>query len=300
MKLFAISTDSTADLKKSELETLGVSVGRLSYTVTKDGELMEYLDDFTTDEEYTAYFTALREGAVAKTSILNLEAHVALFTELAEKGVKKLLHLSQSQGLSPTIDNALKAIEIVKKTYPDLDYQAIETRTTTVGEGILVRIACAKRDQGWTLEDTRDYIDRIKHGLQHFIIPGDLMYLYRGGRLSKASAVMGSAIQIKPIIIVTKEGHLSVWRKEIGLRKAIRKLVRFYDDFTPLAEDFHCVVVHTDAEELALDLAERMQEEYGFRPEVRMMGPIVGAHLGPGSVALCFTTQDERPTTKKE
>ena len=112
---FVVSTDSTCDLYANEIKDLGIYVGHLSYTMEKDNVLTEHVDAFTKPQEYVDFYNKLREGYVARTAILNLQAHIDLFTEMAEKGIKHVLHLTQAYGLSPTLDNANKAIEIVKE-----------------------------------------------------------------------------------------------------------------------------------------------------------------------------------------
>ena len=129
MRNFEISTDSNCDLYADEIKKLCIYVGHLNYTFSKGNELTEHLDDFKEYQEYVDFFNKIRAGYVAKTSILSLQAHIDLFTQMAKDGVKTALHIAQSDGLSPTIDNANKAIEIVKEEYPDINYVAIESKT---------------------------------------------------------------------------------------------------------------------------------------------------------------------------
>ncbi|MBQ0017037.1 MAG: DegV family protein, partial [Clostridiales bacterium] len=145
MKKFDISTDSNCDLYADEIKDLDIYVGHLCYTLDDGNDIVEYLDKYTKYEEYVDFYNKLRSGIVSKTSILSVQAHVEVFTEMAEKGIREVLHIAQSYGLSPTLDNANKAIEIVKEKYPDMHIVAIESSTTTVGEGLLVRLACDMR-----------------------------------------------------------------------------------------------------------------------------------------------------------
>lgn len=294
MRKFEISADSTCDLYKDEAQKLGVYIGRLNFVIEQGKETEEFLDDFSSEEEYVAFFQRLREGAVARTSILNLQAHVDLFTKMAEDGVKNALHFSQSKGLSPTIDNAVKAIEIVKEKYPDINYLAVETNTTTVGEGMLVKLACKLRDQGKTNAEVKEIIENEKNHIQHFILVDDLMYLRRGGRIGAVSAVFGTVLNIKPIIEFTKEGKLEVVRKEKGTKKAMKSIVSEFSKFTK-SENFDIVIVHADNIPLATELQEMFEKEYNIKPEIRIMGPIIGAHVGPGMVAYAFISNEERP-----
>lgn len=295
MEKFAISTDSNADFYKEEVEKYGLYIGRLKYTITdKSGEINEYVDDFQTYQDYVDFYNTLRAGALAKTSILNLQSHIDLFTKMAEDGVVNALHIAQSAGLSPTIDNANKAIEIVKEKYPNINYIAIESSTTTVGEQMLVEIAMKMRDLGKTNQETADYLNSIKNNVQHFIIADDLKYLCRGGRVSAASAMFGSLLQIKPIIEFTRSGKLEVTRKISGSNKAVRSVVDGFANFT-LNKDFPLSkIVHTDNLPLAEKIQQMVFEKYGFKPEIRIMGPIIGAHVGPNSVAFAFVSEQPR------
>ena len=231
MKQFEISADSTCDLYKDEAEKLGVYIGRLNFVVEQGKDTFEGFDDFSNIQEYIEFYQKLRNGAVARTSILNLQAHIDLFTKMAEDGVKNALHLSQSRGLSPTIDNALEAIRIVKEKYPDINYLAVDTNTTTVGEGLLVRLAGKLRDEGKTNEEVKQIIENEKNHVQHFVLVDDLMYLKRGGRLSAVSATFGTLLNIKPIIEFSKAGKLEVARKEKGLKKALKSIVAEFANY---------------------------------------------------------------------
>lgn len=293
MKNFEISADSTCDLYKDEAENLGVYIGRLSFVVEQGKDTFEGLDDFSNSQEYIEFYQKLRNGAVARTSILNLQAHIDLFTKMAEDGVKNALHFSQSRGLSPTIDNALEAIRIVKEKYPDINYLAVDTNTTTVGEGLLVRLACKLRDEGKSNEEVKQIIENEKNHVQHFILVDDLMYLKRGGRLSAVSATFGTILNIKPIIEFSKAGKLEVARKEKGLKKALKSIVAEFANYSK-SENFDIVIVHTDNESLAKELQSMLKMSYGIEPEIRIMGPIIGAHVGPGAVAYAFISNEER------
>lgn len=294
MKKFEISADSTCDLYKDEAEKLGVYIGRLNYVIEQGKNTDEYLDDFDKYDEYVEYYSKLRSGAIARTSILNLQAHIDLFTKMAENGVKNALHFSQSKGLSPTIDNALEAIRIVKEKYPDINYLAVNTNTTTIGEGMLVKLACRLRDEGKTNAETKEIIENEKNHIQHFILVDDLMYLKRGGRISGPKAAIGTLLNIKPIIEFTKEGKLEIVRKEKGLKKALRSIVDEFGNFTK-SKYFDIEIVHTDNLSLAKTLQQMLKEEFGVEAEIRIMGPIIGAHIGPNAVAFAFISNEERP-----
>lgn len=295
MKSFEISTDSNCDLYAEEIKNLGIFVGHLNYTLDDGKQILDCVDKFETKEEYKHFFDELRSGKIARTSILSLQAHIDLFTEMAQKGIKKALHIAQSDGLSPTIDNANKAIEIVKEQFPDIDYRAIESKTTTVGEGILVKIACMMRDDGKDRDEVAKYIEEHKCKLQHIVMVDDLTCLKRGGRISGAKAVIAKALNIKPIIEFGMNGKLDVYRKEIGTKKALKSMVEEFASHTLNADYPFAVIVHCDNEPRALELQQMVFEKTGVKAEIRIMGPIIGAHVGPGGVAIGFLSNEDRP-----
>ncbi len=292
---FAISTDSTSDFYENEINELGLFVGKLNYTLEEKGNITEYLDDFKCYDDYVNFYKSLRSGIISRTSILNFDAHLELFTKMAQSGIKNALHICQGKGLSPTIDRANEAIEEVKKQFPDINYIAIESNTTTVSEGNLVRTAIELRKQGKTLEQTVEILEKLKHQTQHFIAVNNLMYLKRGGRISGAAATIGTILQLKPIIEFTKEGKLSVVRKENGIKKAFKSIINeVKQNYTFHKEFAFPKIVHTDNLEGAKILAEMVKEEFGIEPEIRIMGPIIGTHVGPDAVAFTFVSNEER------
>ena len=295
MNKFEISTDSTCDLYAQEYDDLNVSVAVLEYTMSNGDDIELERDNYATMAQYAEFYSKLRRGCVAKTSILNVAAHVELFTKLLEKGVRNILHISQGYGLSPTVDNANIAIEEVKKVYPDANIVAVDSDTTTIGEGMVVRSACKMRDEGMSLDEAVAEINSFKHHIQHFVLVNDLKFLARGGRISKTSASIGSMLQVKPILEFGKDGKLKVCRKEIGLKKALNSIVADYAKFTRNEKYPFICIVHTDNLPLAEQLQGLLYEKYGIKPEIRIMGPIIGAHVGPGAVAYAFISNEDRP-----
>lgn len=295
MKRFEVSADSTCDLYASEIKDYGIFVAPLEYVISKNDNLEVCLDNYTSKEQYEDFYKKLKDGYISKTSVLNIQAHVDLFTKMAKDGVKEAIHITQGYGLSPTLDNANAAIEIVKKDYPDIDYVAIESNTTTCAEGFIVRAAIKMRDDGKSKEETIEVLNKIKHNTQHFILANDLKFLARGGRISKTSASIGSLLQIKPIISFNKEGKLTIIKKELGLKKAINSITNDYKNFTLNKEFPFICIVHTGNLPLAQELQSVLKQKYGIEPEIRYMGPIIASHVGPSGVAYAFVSNEERP-----
>lgn len=292
---FIISTDSTSDFFVNEIKEMNLYVEQLDFTITENGQIEELKDNFTTYEQYVEFYERLSNGGVAKTSILNLQAHIDLFTRMAEDGIINAIHITQGMGLSPTLVNAQKAIEEVKQKYPKINYVAIESNTTTASEGNLVKIGLKLRDQGKSMRDTIKILEELKHQTQHFIVVNDLMYLKRGGRIGATSAALGSLLHLKPIIQFDKEGKLKVVRKESGIKKAFKSIIsEIKENYTFHKEFGTPIIVHTNNETNAEILANMFEESFNIRPEIRIMGPVIGAHVGPGAVAITFLSNERR------
>lgn len=295
MKKFDVSADSTCDLYAQEIKDYGIEVEPLSYILTKDDELVEGRDNFCSLDEYEEFYKKLTEGYVAKTSVLNVQAHVDLFTRCAKKGIKKLLHICMSYGLSPVLDNANKAIEIVKKDFPGIEYVAVDANTTTCAEGFIVKAAIKLRDAGKSLKEAVEVINGLRNKTQHFILANDLKFLARGGRISTMAANIGSLFQVKPVICFNKQGKLQIVRKEIGLKKAMNSVVNEFKNFT-LNNDFpYITIVHTGNLADAKEMQEMFKQKYNLDVAIRYMGPIISAHVGPKGVAYTFVSNEDRP-----
>lgn len=295
MAKFAVSSDSTCDLYASEIKDMNIHFVPLCYTMEINNKLDEYYDNYTSYDQYVDYYNQLRAGGVSKTSMLNYAAHIEHFTKMAEAGVTDAIHFTISYALSPTVDVARKAVKEIQETYPNFNCLCVESHTTTIGQGILVRIACDMRDKGKSLQETFDYVEDIKHKIQHFIIADSLMYLRRGGRVGSAKAIVGTMLNIKPILVFTKEGKLEKYKQASGMKTAIKNIVDEYGNYTSNKEYPMIYIVHTDNVPMAELLQKSLQDKYGVKPEVRIMGPIIGSHVGPNSLAYGFISNEERP-----
>lgn len=295
MRKFEISTDSTADLYSYEVNKYELYFLPLTFTLTDKGKISEYKDEFSHPSEYIEYYNKLRSGIISKTSMNNPFVHAEHFRKMAEAGVKEALHFTISYGLCRTVDVAREAVETVKKDYPDFNCLCIECSTTTIGQGALVKIAVDMRDKGKTLQETFDYIEKVKKNFQHFVIADSLVYLMRGGRISAAKAAIGTVLNVKPIIIFNNEGKLVNYKKERGMKRAVISIAEEFKNYT-LNKDYPLIYIgHTDNPEMAEFLRNELEQKYGISPEIRMIGPVIGSHLGPNTVAYAFLSNEDRP-----
>lgn len=295
MKLFDISTDSTCDLYAGEIKDNDLFFLPLTYTLEEKDGLKEFLDNFSSPEEYVAYYNRLREGVISRTSMNNPSIHEEHFRKMAESGVKDAIHFTISYGLCRTVEVAREAVEVVKKDFPDFNCLCVECNTTTVGQGFLVKIAVDMRNRGKTLQETFEYVEKNKGKIQHFIIVDSLTHLMRGGRISATSAVVGTLLKVKPILIFNKEGKLQKYKQSTGLKHTIATAVKEAEKYTVNKDYPLFTIAHTDNLEMANLLAESLKISYKAQTEIRMIGPVIGSHLGPNAVAYIFLSNEERP-----
>lgn len=293
MALFAVSSDSTCDLKKAYVKERDIWFVPLTFTMEKDGNIEESYDNFSTDEEYYEFYKKVRAGAFPRTAKLNYEAHIQHFTSLAKSGVKEVIHFMISSGLANTVDITRQAGEDMKKEYPDFTVYALDPLTATVGQGLLVSLACDCRDKGMTAKETYDYLMEVRNNIQHCIIPDNLFYLQKGGRVSAVSAIFGTMLSIKPMIVFDEYGKLKVMEKCKGMKKAFSRVLE-HMELAPLGEDKKVIVVHTDNEKGASELAKLIEDKTGVKPQITVMGPVIGSHVGPNSVSCCWLSTKTR------
>lgn len=293
MRKFAVSTDSTADLYVDYRKERDIYFAPLTFSFDKNGEITEYLDNFTEYSQYVDFYNKVRDKYMPRTAMLNYDAHVRHFTAMAEEGVTDVLHFSISSGLARTVTVAKEAAEEVKKTYPSFNMISVDPLGATVLQGMLVSLACDMRDEGKTIEETYDYLIEARNRILCTIIPTDLFFLQRGGRVSAASAVVGSMLKVKPILTFDSVGKLKTVDKVMGMKKAYSYTIDKLRE-SPVDEKQKIIVVHTDNEEAAKELASRVEEATGIKPEIVIMGPSIGAHVGPGAVALGWLSVKSR------
>lgn len=294
MKKFDISSDSTCDLPAPFLKERGIRMVCLQYIMEKDGELQPRVDGFEREEQFASFYNELRDGGFSRTSMLTLEAHRDYFAALAKEGMKEVVHFSLSSGLSPTAIVAAQAAEEVSREFPSFRVRVVDSLSATVGQGLLCRMAADLRDEGATAEETVRQVVAARDRLQHWVMASNLFYLRRGGRVSGASAVVGTMLNIKPMLVFNREGKLAVTDKCKGMKKVYAYMLDRLKEY-PMGERPYLTVVHADAPERAAELAAALREKTGAEPFVQQVGPVIGSHLGPDAVAYVYVSRSLRP-----
>ena len=294
MEKIILSSDSTCDLYADYVREHDIRIVLLHYTMEENGQLTEGVDSFTEYAQYVDFYNKLRAGGFSRTSMLNFDSHYAHFKKLAEEGAEQILHYSLSGGLSPTANVAKEAAAAIAEKYPNCKIIAIDSLAATIGQGALVREAVRLRAEGVSFEEIAKITADMPMHIQYAIIANDLYYLKRGGRVSSVAAAAGTLLNIKPVLSFTSEGKLTVVEKVRGMKKAFAYALAKTEKFEPVEENRMMRIVHTDAEDGAKELADMVEQRWGYRPEISIMGPVIGSHVGPGSVSMIWLTKELR------
>ena len=287
MREYVILTESSCDLSPELVAEADVEVLPLSFTI--DGKNYPHYPDARA-YPIAAFYQRMREGAVAVTAAAN----VVELTEGMEKHLRQgrdVLFLCFSSGLSSTRDACAIAAEDLRERYPDRKIYTVDTLAASGGQGLLVLLAGRKRKAGASIEEVRDFAEETKLHVGHWFTVDDLVYLKRGGRVSSAAAVVGPMLNIKPVLHVDNEGHLIPMEKVRGRKAAIQALFRHMQE-TALPDQETVLINHADCLPEAQTLAEQIRAE--FHPKevlIADLGPIIGAHTGPGLVTLFFLAE---------
>ena len=282
MSQYVIITDSSADLPLSLVDQLSIDVVQLS--VALDGE-----DPRPNNEvEPKGFYDVLRSKRGAKTSAAN----VATFTEKFESHLaagRDVLYLGFSSGLSATFQASRVAADDLREQYPDRKIITVDTLCAALGQGLLVYLVAKKAADGADIEAAAAYAEEIRLNLAHWFTVNDLFFLKRGGRISAATAVVGSMLQIKPIMHVDNEGHLVKTGTARGRRGSLDALCAKMKESVLDRPDQTVFIGHGDCLEDAEYLAGKIKAELGINVSlIDYVGPVIGAHSGPGTLALFF------------
>lgn len=282
MHPYVIFTDSSADLPREMLQDLGVISIPLSVTV--EGEPSRSNDEI----DIKAFYAALRAKKGAVTAACGIEQFTTAFEAELQKG-NDILYLGFSSGLSGTYNAGAVAAKELAERYPARTILTADTLCASMGEGLLVWHAAKKRAEGQGIHQVHDWVEQNKLHLVHLFTVDDLFFLHRGGRVSKTAAVLGSMLAVKPMLHVDNEGHLINIGKVRGRRASV---VDLFERMKPLADPYRGQTVfisHGDCIEDAELLADMIRKEFDPADVViSYVGPVIGAHSGPGTLALFF------------
>lgn len=284
MERTVIIGDSCSDLPKEIIE--GYNIPFVSLTYNFKGQ--QYNDDFGCSMAYSDFYQAVRAGEMPTTSQTNIHILTNLFEEYVQKG-NSIIYISFSSALSNTFHNAVIARNIVLEEFPEGDITIIDSRSASLGEGLLLYYALEMLNKGATKGDIVDWLENHKLRMNHLFTVEDLDYLKRGGRVSGAAAFVGTVLNIKPVLHVDNQGRLIPLIKVRGRKKSLKVLVEMMEENIIDPEEQTIAISHGDALEDALYLKELILEKFKVKEIIiNHVGPVIGAHSGPGTIALFF------------
>lgn len=276
--------DSSSDLPREYIEKNNLTA--LGLTFYFDGNEIE--DDFGKTLSYKDFYDGVRKGLLPTTSQINVYRFTQVFRQCAKEG-KSVIYIGFSSALSGCVNNANIAKKIVLEDYKDADITIIDTKSACIGEGLLVYTACEMLKNGCSKQEIIDWIHENCLKVDHWFVVNDLNHLRRGGRIATTTAAIGTLFQIKPIMHIDDNGKLIHALNAKGKKQALRMLVDIFEKKAVLPENQVIGISHGDCIEDAEFLKGLVLEKFKVK-EIIMnpVGPVIGSHVGPGMVSLCF------------
>ncbi len=283
MKDYVIFTDSGCDISPELLGKWGVFHKSLNFRFDDDEK--EYSNE---DMPVSQFYQKMREGSVAKTSAVNAETFAISFEEILKEG-KDILYIGFSSGLSTTYNSARLAAVQLNEKYPESKIITIDTLAASAGQGLILKLALDKKSEGATIDETAAFVEDIKFRISIWFTVDDLVYLKRGGRVSATAAFFGNMLGIKPVLHMDNEGHLVPVSKVRGRKTAVAALADKYGELATDLGGADIFISHGDCLADAQYLADLLKTRYGASVDlITDVGTVIGAHSGPGTLALFF------------
>jgi DegV family protein with EDD domain len=279
---YIISTDTTADLSKEYVEKYNLPLLSFNYIVNGTTH------DITNELPYKEFYNKMREGAVPKTSQVNPQEAKEFFQKVLNESDADILHVAFSSGLSGSFNSTFIAARELMEENPGRKIIVVDTLGASLGQGLLVNHAIKLREQGKSIDEVSKWLEDNKLSLCHLFTVEDLIYLYRGGRVSRTKQAAAGVLNIKPVLHVDNDGHLVPMVNARGRNKSLKQMVDIMEE-RRFEGDQDVFVSHGDSIEDAQHVADMIKERFGI--EVAMInhiGPTIGTHSGPGTIALFF------------
>jgi DegV family protein with EDD domain len=289
MSNYVYITDSTVDMSHEMAQKLGIEI--IPYIFTLDGkEYHNYLD--WRELSMKDFYDILRSGKTGSTTQVTQFRYIEAWEPHLKAG-KDIVYVCLSSQLSKSFDQAQMAAAEMREAYPERKIFAIDSKSASIGMGLLAYYAAKARDEGKTVEELAAYVEGLVPYVQHWVMADDLNHLKRGGRVSGTAAFVGTLLNVKPILHMDKVGKLKPITKARGRSKAMDTLAQQLTEHK--MQGGPIFIVHSDAAELADQLKNLIVAKHGTQEFViNEIGPVIGAHTGPGTIALIFLGNERR------
>ena len=287
--MYQLFCDSNCELWHTTVKELGLNLIRMPYI--EDGEERFY--DMGETHDFKAFYDKMRAGGTPKTAALNEYAYTEYFEPILARG-EDIYYITFSHQMSGTFNAMQNVIAQLKEKYPEREIRFKDSKLISLGSGFITYYGALKYKEGATMDELDAYLDDlIAHTATYFVVD-DLTYLYRGGRVSGVSRVVGNLLGIKPILYFNEEGKILNIAKAKGKKKAFSMLLGYMKEKGLDLNKYKVYVLQADCEEEAQGFIANMKAQFGdLDVEMRPVGPVIGAHCGPGTVGLIFHAKEK-------
>jgi len=287
--MYQLFCDSNCELWHTTVKELGLNLIKMPYTVDDK----EYFYDMGENTDFKGFFDKMRSGTVPKTSALNEFAYTEYFEPVLARG-EDIYYVTFSHCMSGTFAAMKSAIAKLKQKYPYREIRFKDSKTISLGSGFVTYYAALRYNEGASMDELDKYLDElIPHTATYFVVD-DLTYLYRGGRVSGVSKVMGNLLGIKPILYFNEEGKILNINKVKGFKKALGVLRDYMKEKGSELDKYKTFMLQAYCEQAAEEFAQSLRNEFpGLDLEIQPVGPVIGSHCGPGTIGLIFHAKEK-------
>lgn len=287
--MYQLFCDSNCELWHTTVKELGLNLIRMPYIVDDE----EYFYDMGENTDFKVFFDKMRNGATPKTAALNEYAYTEYFEPILARG-EDIYYITFSHQMSGTFNAMKNVIAQLKEKYPEREIRFKDSKLISLGSGFVTYYGALKYKEGATMDELDAYLDDlIEHTAIYFVVD-DLTYLYRGGRVSGVSKVVGNLLGIKPILYFNEEGKILNINKVKGFKKALATLLDYMKNKGSELDKYKVYILQADCEQEANAFAESIKAKFGVLDvEVQPVGPVIGAHCGPGTIGLVFHAKEK-------
>ena len=282
--MYQLFCDSNCELWHTKVKDFGLNVIRMPYLLDDQ----EYFYDMGENTDLKAFFEKMRAGSVPKTQALNEYDYTQYFEPVLARG-EDIYYITFSHQMSGTFQSMKAAIAALKEKYPEREIRYKDTKMISMGSGFVVYYGAQKYKEGASMDELDAYLDELISQTAMYFVVDDLTYLYRGGRVSGASKVIGNMLGIKPILSYNDEGKIVNIDKIKGKKRALLKLLDFMKEQGSDLDQYKTYVLDADCREEAEAFAGQLKNTFeNLDIEMQTIGPVIGSHCGPGTVGLIF------------
>ena len=287
--MYQLFCDSNCELWHTTIKELGLNLIRMPYIVGDE----EYFYDMGENHDFKGFFDKMRAGATPKTAALNEYAYMEYFEPVLARG-EDIYYITFSHQMSGTFNAMQNVIAQLKEKYPERVIRFKDSKLISLGSGFVTYYGALKYREGATMDELDAYLDElIAHTATYFVVD-DLTYLHRGGRVSGLSKFMGNLLGIKPILYFNEEGKILNIDKVKGMKKAMTSLIGYIKEKGMDLDKYKMFIMQADCQSEAETFANNIKATFGdLDIEIQPVGPVIGAHCGPGTIGLIFHAKEK-------